>query len=149
MIVAPVTLEDLDAVARMVRDMVEEAPRYFPPLDSARARATVEMAIAHPETVRISVAMTDTEYAGFVFAMLTDYPYSPDARAVIDTIYTTPKHRAGMAGPKLMKDALDWIGQVRPVILGESAGIDPKGFARFVGRFGFEPSGTIYRLENP
>jgi GNAT superfamily N-acetyltransferase len=99
------------------------------------------------------VGEVDGRVEAFGFGHLTEYSFSRQLMLVDHAFYVTPEHRGKMLGLQLLKAYIKFGTEngATEVLVGGSHGFElgdgyPKKLQGIVGRLGFRPGGTWFKL---
>ena len=144
------TSDDLDALIALGSRMRAESIEPFPPVEPARVRKQLDIAVAMPGVFLVALAEDDDgSPVGMVTAVAGDWAFSSQLRSVSDLLFVLPERRGLVAAKRLVQRFLDWSDDLgaKTAIIGVSTGVSPERTGRFLELMGFQPMGTTYRKD--
>lgn len=144
-----VSLDDLDGLVLLAREMRRESEVHFPEIDPAAIEAHLALVAEHPDRVFMAVGRDAERPVGLVSGVVGDYAFSRVLRGCCDILFVSPGFRGRHAGLRLLRAFTDWADMqgARSIYLGVSTGIAPARTARLLERAGYAPLGQTFRKE--
>lgn len=126
------------------------AESIYAPLDfdPAKLMALAEVVLDNRQIYYARLVEKDGEPVGFIVGYVAPHFFGNDLTCGDFLVYVTPEARGSMAGPRLIKDYINWClaKGVKMPCLGVSAGIDAEQIGALYKRLGLTDTYTIYRM---
>ena len=144
----PLTLEDLDQVMVLGREMFHEGQFADYPFAEGRAKYMATMA-ASSDAIFWYGAWAGDELAGFLMGEMMDHAVADRRIGREHFFYVGAKHRGLMAGKGLIKRFEGWCKDMgaTSVFIDISSGIDQEKTVRLFKLFGYEQRGVLVEKE--
>lgn len=139
---------DFDPILDLGQRMHDETIVKFPPIEEEKVALFLKMSLDYPDLALIYLA-EDDGLIGMVTAILGEYSFSYDQRAVCDMLFVVPERRGAVAAKRLVLEFVDWAKSLKAneAIMGISTGVHPERTGKLFEKLGFELIGHSYRME--
>lgn len=144
--IRPATLEDLDAVIRLGRQMHAEGAFSIVRFDEFKVRAQLERCLVEG-FLHISVGPDGVN--GFLIGEASEYWFSRDLLAHDLAFYVRPDRRGGIAAVRLVQAFVSWARErgAREVCIAGSSGVRVEELTRLMTGMFFRHVGGVFKWE--
>ena len=150
MMIRSAVMDDIGGIIELAETMRREIVTPFPAIDHERVERQLSLTQAHPDAMMAEVAVGRSGgIAGLITAVMADYAFSFERRAVSDVLYVMPDARGAVMAKRLVARFEKWAARhgARMAWLGVSTGLTPDRTGRLFENFGYRAIGAIYRKE--